>query len=462
MADLLGEENGKRKTMVLLNQYKKQGFEPTSSTLTVMSRSISNLKDLQFWQKTLRVDIETEVFAHLIRNARTPFHALAAYRNALQYTPPTLTLLHPLIKYLQNTNHGKPSKETIDTALRMHATYVTSRNESGAGLDLEQPRKTSELVTYNILLRMLSSSSLADTYTSQTLDLVQEIRNRGLQMSGPVTASLIITLMKSSTKLQDAFQFYRIAYKDREGRLLLESSENFAHVIKAFTDLPFANGLASVAYHFDFIQDIRDAKLPLTAEIYTILLKYYARSAIGLPENDSSTRQKLATVIRRLHDMITVDASLVPDIAMWNQLMDSYQRVGYFQDAIQLWKTMFIARKFDHASVSVVTDACAFAGAHQVAVDIYKQLHEAQFRLNRRNWINWLECLCRLGKFDEALKFVCLQMGKDEHSVAPDADVVKLMLKFAIQENRVGEARTKLKTYLPDVWNSLPKDIKNF
>lgn len=159
--------------------------------------------------------------------------------------------------------------------------------------------------------------------------------------------------------------------------------------------------------------------------------------------------------------MITVDASLVPDIAMWNQLMDSYQRAGCFQEAIQLWKTMFMARKFDHASVSIVTDACAFAGAHQIAVDIYKQLHAANFRLNRRNWVNWLECLCRLGKFDEALKFVCLQMGRDGKTVAPDVDVVRLLLKFAIAENQVGETRTKLKTYLPDLWASLPRELKD-
>ena len=461
LAEVLADAGGKGKASKLFKQYRMRGFVPTTSTLVTMSRSISIVKDLLFWAKALGVEIEPAAYANIIRNARTPYQAIQAYEASLSQGHQTLTVLYPLLQYFMNFNQGRVSKETIGNALRRHADYVEYRKDLELGLDLEQPQRTSELAAYSLLLRMITSSRHTALYFPKIFELVLEMRERGLQMSGSTAASFIIALMRASTTLEDAFKLYRAGYKDREGQPLLQSSGDYAPVIKAFGDLPFVQGLAPVAYHFKFIQDVRDAKLSVTAEIYTVILNYYGREASSLPADDTVTRQKFATIIQRLHDMITVDASLVPDIALWNQLMDSYQRVRCFDDAYQLWKTMYMTKKFDHTSVSIITDACAFAGAHQAVVDIYKDLNKVNFELNKRNWINWLECLCRLGKFDEAMKFVCLQMGRDEKTVAPDEDVVRLLLKFSIAENQVGETRKRLKSYLPALWANLPMDLRD-
>jgi len=75
------------------------------------------------------------------------------------------------------------------------------------------------------------------------------------------------------------------------------------------------------------------------------------------------------------------------------------------------------------------------------------------------HWHAWLECLCRLGQLQEALKSLCLEMGKGEDDVEPDEDCIRILFKFARQEGMVAEVHTRVQRYLPTLWKRLPEDL---
>lgn len=464
LTDILSEPNGKDRALKLLAEYQKRGFIPSTSTLTALGRSLSSVAELRFWERRLDVKANIATWGALIQNMapKNIYNAIEAYRTALHDGhPPSLHMLSPLISAFSRRTFGKPSRESIDTALKFHRDYVTARTNNDLGADKTLPNNTSELTTYNILFRMLSSSSMTSKYFPIAVSLLEEMHKRGVAVDGATTTSTLILLMRNSTNYANAFDVYKKALKDKDGRTRF-GPRQFAAILDTFCKLPFQEGLTPVPLYFEIVEDMRNAGFYMTSDIYTIIISHLARYVVTVPPADRDTRYKVASVIRRLHDMITLDASLVPDVALWNSLMDAYQRAGCFRDAYQLWNTLFISRKFDQASISIIMDACAYAGAVRTATDIYTRLHESNYKLNRRNWINWLECLCRLDKLGDALKLVCLEMGKDDRSIPPDEGIVRLLLRFAIRENREGEVRTKIKSYLPDLWESLPADIRNF
>jgi pentatricopeptide repeat protein len=169
---------------------------------------------------------------------------------------------------------------------------------------------------------------------------------------------------------------------------------------------------------------------------------------------------RIATAIRRTHDHLTLDASVTPNAHVWTQLMDAYQRCGYFVDAYRVWDVMYLSGQYDSVSVTVILDGCGFAGARDVALKIWTKLHNDGYSFDQANWKAWLECLCRLGNLDEAVKLLCMEMGEGQKDVAPDETCVRIVLSFASAQNQQGEVRSRVRRYLPELWKTLPEDLR--
>ncbi|EKM48061.1 uncharacterized protein PHACADRAFT_203308, partial [Phanerochaete carnosa HHB-10118-sp] len=98
----------------------------------------------------------------------------------------------------------------------------------------------------------------------------------------------------------------------------------------------------------------------------------------------------------------------------------------------------------------VVLDACSHAGAEELAMDVFAKVYASGFQLNQRNWANWVECLCRLGKIDEATKVLCVAMPQEkEKGVHPTKEIAQIILNFAANQRREEEIRDRIKHYLP-------------
>ena len=76
-----------------------------------------------------------------------------------------------------------------------------------------------------------------------------------------------------------------------------------------------------------------------------------------------------------------------------------------------------------------------------------------------RDWNNWLECLCRLGRLDEAVKLMCVEMAQLA-AARPDEDSIKIVIECASRANQEDLTRARIKRYLPDIWSKLPNSIR--
>lgn len=70
--------------------------------------------------------------------------------------------------------------------------------------------------------------------------------------------------------------------------------------------------------------------------------------------------------------------------------------------------------------------------------------------------------MCRVGKLDDALKVVCLEMGKYQPNINPDVNTVKVLLSFAARTNQQDEVMDRIKRYLPQLWHTLPTELNGY
>ena len=99
----------------------------------------------------------------------------------------------------------------------------------------------------------------------------------------------------------------------------------------------------------------------------------------------------------------------------------------------------------------------AYADAYGIATKIWDNLMSTHFPLNLHNWSTWLECLCRMGQVEEAVKVLCLEMGsgKGSRAIKPDVHCARLVLSFASRKNEEEIVLRRIKQYLPTIWSKL-------
>jgi len=117
---------------------------------------------------------------------------------------------------------------------------------------------------------------------------------------------------------------------------------------------------------------------------------------------------------------------------------------------------LFVSQQYDNTSVSIIFDACAFAQEWSLASKICSRLFEVGFPLNQKNWNGWLECMCRLGRLDDAVRLACTEMGKNNHiDNAPDEETLRLLIKFAKGANRESVVLSEMRRHLPELLESV-------
>jgi len=139
--------------------------------------------------------------------------------------------------------------------------------------------------------------------------------------------------------------------------------------------------------------------------------------------------------------------------------MYTYHGLGRFTDAYRVWDTMYLSGRFDHVSVSIILDACGQAAAWEAAKKISTQLFKDRFSFNLHNWESWIYCLCRLGRLNDAVKVLCLEMGKS-NTVKPDLGTAKIVIRYARKSNQEAIVLERIRQYLPELWDSFPTELR--
>lgn len=340
-----------------------------------------------------------------------------------------------------------------------------------------------DISIYVTLLRACADPAHPDLEYSRTL--IADMRDRGLRFDGPSLTWHIVALMRAAINYEQAFQAY-----DQMRALdptVLETTAAYNTILAAFTSLSFRDEPnPPTAMIGEILSDMRHSSPPAppNSNTYAQLLSYYSKVASG-NAIDASASQAAAKQIAHLHSLIKLDSNLDPDTALFNALMSAYSRIGAHAAAERIWDTLrangqsrrgtnvattaatAAGPKVNTRSVSIVLDACGFAGEQrgydvddQVASvskaralararQIWSDLEDGSLVVvnddhvgpgvgagadgggrNLKNWESYVECLCRLDEFDEAERIVFVDMRQPNSGVQIQVSTIETLLKF--------------------------------
>ncbi|KAM5533956.1 hypothetical protein V8D89_012381 [Ganoderma adspersum] len=452
-----------------LRRYQDLGLQPSEDTLFAVLGDDAKIDDYEYWRKTLSISggsrAAAKVMGNVLAGGGPPSRIVQFYKlertRGYGVSP---DMLHFAIQALLSSNLAGPSEGALETAFAFYHAFVrdvTSNSSEENPAVREHPRPR----TYQILLRTLTCSHGAESLPL-AVSLVDDMRRFQVRLDAQTTTSVIILIMNACPTPEEAFETYRLLGQppDQHDTPNL-NVEGYDAILAAFCSLKtWPEGIPSTKLFFQIVADMRKHGLALNHKAYTIIigrLSALATTAASAAAADNSNlRRQIARTIARVHNHLTVNASFTPDVALWNQLMDAYQRAGCFTEAYRIWEKLFASRTFDNVSVSIIIDACAFNRAYNVAVRVFTGLLESEHPLTVRNWNTFLECLCRLDRIDEAMKVLCLEMSGREDGIAPDKESVRILLKFATKHKQEAEIRSKLKRFVPKLYYSLQSEMR--
>ncbi|KAH9065793.1 hypothetical protein EDB87DRAFT_1783763 [Lactarius vividus] len=444
--------HGRGAVVELYRSFRGRGFRPSQATLISLLGDARNADDITFWERTFKIKAGSQVWSKVVRNAllmRSPTVVLEIYRAAKGAgVPVDLPLAEPVIRSLCSSSLRSPTDAALDLAIEIYREIEDAPRTPNIG---------PQVALFQTLLRALSASANKTKYMPVAIDMLEEMKRRGLSDSAHVT-SLVILLMRSASSFAEAFDAYKTV---RERTQVPFQAKGYAAILHTFTTLKLDNRtIPPWQDYFQIVKDMQEDGSPVLPHLYTNMFRQMARMAARAKPSDPDTipnLQKMVHTAREVQHLLSISTSVTLDTPFWNQLMDTYQRAGAFEDARRIWDRLFLEGRVDAASVSVIFDACGYAGAGRTAVQVFAGLRANGYKLNLRNWHAWLECLCRLGQLDEAARYFCLEMGS--HGVPPDAEGVRILLKFANQRGVGDEVRMRIQRFLPALWERLPSDI---
>ncbi|KAI8052100.1 hypothetical protein BDF22DRAFT_656212 [Syncephalis plumigaleata] len=220
-------------------------------------------------------------------------------------------------------------------------------------------------------------------------------------------------------------------YEDlRESRMPL-TTWHYNALLKAFMSNPDINDQHGARIY----EDMRRAHVPFNAYTYTILFNAFGR------------RGDLNSV-QQIHQYLVIDSNIDPDIAVWNSLMDAYQRTDQPVQVVQIWQQLVYdfenneqARQsstpvVDCATISIVLDTCGWHYYPWLARRIWQQLPEFGIRPNTNNYVSYIECMTRVGEYDEAMQ-TFMQVSTIDPTVKwPNYKVVATLAGLLRQKNQ--------------------------
>ncbi|TRM66107.1 hypothetical protein BD626DRAFT_628077 [Schizophyllum amplum] len=432
----------------------------TPRLLNAVLRGSKSLSAMKHFREVLGVEPTAEQWAIVIENScqnKSKKDALQLYDAAkARGIIPDVVMAYPLIRLLCRYGAEQADAEDLDRAIAIHDDVA----HAPAAEDVSESHVLLQGMMYDELLRSLagapSPKRYADFFTT-ALDLIDK---RHIEVHpGQRAASTAIFFMRGAPS-EDA------AYTAYEGARDSLDAPGYAAVLAHICRLRFRRTSGPpLKLYFDVVRDMRARGDAAAAaiEVYTIVLREIQELAVDANadiDDAGDMRRELVAMVRQIHDVLTLDAALTPGPAIWNTLMDTFQRLGCFADAYRVWQTLDLQGQVNATAVSIVLDACGRARAWPTACNIMDKLFKTHFRLNLKNWQSWVECLCRMRRFSEAVEVVCVQMGGEQ--VQPDIGCVLILLKFTMPwPETQAQVYHRIREHLPDLYEQLPQNWKD-
>lgn len=398
------------------------------------ARAFTFFRDMQAAQ------ITPDVYTYdILMNAEVkrdnPTHALQLFQDMLvQEVQPNARVLSTLLRLAP-----KADPTTLDAMLDLAEVYhhldldAKAYNALLSGL-AQQGRSVQAQRLYDSTFRdrLLEQADIA-TYTSLMMAYIND--------------KLIDDAMDIYYALRDHHQSPKPSSKTKHIKL---DTQFYTSMISTLTKMPGAavqedrrlGALVDDDVHADsgsspallsalrLFNDMRHLMIRPDAHVYTALLTACAA-------------HRDAYVLEHVHKLIRMDLFMDPDTAVYNALMDAYNRVGDGHTVLQVWETLTMfgasATEVDSTTISIVLDSCGHNGFGYRAHDIWQTVQRRGYPLNLNNYTSYIECLCRSTSdrrgWDEAWQVVQTQMRRpsDPYDTRPIVDdkTMNTLLSFA-------------------------------
>lgn len=447
-------------TLIKFQELKeKEGALASRQILKAILRGTSTLEDLKRAEKSVGVTASVVHWSLVLSNAVRQGQLLRA-RQIYEASKeagivPDAPLVGPLIKALCDLKHY----DSFVSAMTIYDDLVAASPPT-AYIPKQSIRDRAvgpDPDIYHHIFRAIShlTKEIPDILNLCDL-LMDEMHQRSIPLSC-VSASFVVIRMRVSETEADAMDAYEKSKADL-------TSEGYLHVLSAFVGLNFgqAEHNPSLVNYFRIANDMKAAGYPpMKEKVFSTLLHHLSRLATIMTKHTRVSPdffQAVTISVRRVHDLISLEAALDPDAALLNQLMDLYSRLGCFGDAYRLWEQMALSGRYDHASVSIAFDVCGFSGSIHAYRQVRIRLAQEKFKLNKGNWDSLVECMCRLRMVNDAAKLVCIEMPGE--GVQPDSKTVSPLLTVVRGNQEVSDAlKGRIKQHLPTLWESLPNNL---
>ncbi|KAJ7293155.1 hypothetical protein C8J57DRAFT_17476 [Mycena rebaudengoi] len=464
--------------ITLYRQLASEGCPAAPETFRAILGSSRTVEDLATVGEELGLRAGAAEYTVLVNNnvwVRKVHDAVDVYEAARAAgIVPVAGLVGPLIRALSAPDNRKDHfhNRNLDTALGLYtdldAAFPAPEPGSPEALALNDHTEHSEgpdIDIYTSLLRGLSMSSNVKTAVPVFEALLEDMKSRGINATTAMKLSHLIIDMRNCDDLDAAFECYRAR---REGL----TEYGYLAVLHAFSRLSLRMGHPDrMQSYFDIVEHMRKAGFRITDRVYTDVLQQFAElaamrkkewrkgkdPALPLPPELFAD---LAEATRQIHDVLTLDPAIPPASAVWNQLMDTYQRIDDFADCYRVWEMLYVSGVYGPISVSIIFDACGHAGQLEIARKTIRQLFSVNYVFNLHNWNTLIECLCRMNRMSDALHVLCVDMGSVGQNVKPDVSSVKILLQAAESKIQYNTILQSVRRHLPELWADLPDNIR--
>ncbi|KAF8216037.1 hypothetical protein K438DRAFT_1799964 [Mycena galopus ATCC 62051] len=453
-------ESGVEHALTLFRQLATKGCPATPATFRAILGVSKSVEDLLKVEKGLGVQAGASEYAVLVNNnvrVKQIRAALAVYEESKKSgIVPVAGLVGPLIRSLASGAQKKPivHNADLDTALSLYSDLdeafpiPSSDSLEAAATDHSAHSNGPDIDIYTSLLRGLALCSNLQTAQPIAESLLSEMKLRGINATTAIKTSTLITLPQSSSDLTEL---------------------GYLAVLHAFSKL--RHHPDQLDYYLQIANDMRRAGFRINDRVYTDILKQFgetARSGNAEVKNNPAHPKHtmplhllddLLDATRHVHNLISLDKTIEPERIALNQLMDTYQRLHSFPEAYRVWEPLYLSGKYGPISVSIILDACGYAGEYEIAKRITDSLLSDNYVFSQHNWNTYVECLCRTNQFSDALEVICMRMGTFAQPVKPDISTLAIILKFADTRIQTNTILKQVRRNLPELWASLPANV---
>ncbi len=221
--------HGQAAAVQLYRTLRRHGFQPSQATLTSLLGDARRGEDVAFWERTFEIKAGSHVWFKVIRNALLsglPLAVLEVYRAARAGgVTVDLVLAEPVIRSLCSSSLQSPTDAALDLAVKIYREIEETPPET------KTTNLGPQVALFQTLLRALSASANKTKYMPIAIDLLEDMKQRGLSESAHVT-SLVILLMRSASNFAEAFDAYKTI---RERTRIPFQAKGYAAILHTFT-----------------------------------------------------------------------------------------------------------------------------------------------------------------------------------------------------------------------------------